>query len=103
MEDTAKDFIGQNGWLFLAGIVAIVFNSIIASSAQGLMVWWSKQYQPDDIVIVNGRRARIVRIGMRETVFYFEDTSTKLTVPNESVRGMGIEKSIKPMQFGKSE
>ena len=103
MEDTAKDFIGQNGWLFLAGIVAIVFNSIIASSAQGLMVWWSKQYQPDDIVVINGRRARIVRIGMRETAFYFEDTSTKLIVPNESVRGMGIEKSIKPMQFGKGE
>ena len=103
MEETAKDFIGQNGWLFLAGVLAIVFNSIISSSAQGLMVWWSKQYQPVDIVIVNGRKARIVRIGMRETVFYFEDKCTKLTVPNEAVRGMGIEKSIKPMDFGASE
>lgn len=101
MEEAAQGFIGEHGWLFVAGIAAIMFNSLIGSTAQGLMLWWSKQYQPDDIVIVGGRRARIIRIGMRETVFYYEDASTKVTIPNESIRGMGIEKEIKPMNFAK--
>ena len=101
MEEAAQGFIGKNGWLFVAGIAAIMFNSLISSSAPGLLLWWSKQYQPDDIVVIGGRKARIVRIGMRETVVYYEDSSTKATYPNESIRGMGIEKEIKPMNFSK--
>ena len=101
MEEAAQGFIGKQGWIFAAGILAIMFNSLISSTAQGILLWWSKQYQPDDIVIIGGRRARIVRIGMRETVVYYEDTSTKATYPNESIRGMGIEKAIKPMNYSK--
>lgn len=101
MEEAAKGFIGQHGWVFMAGVVVIVFNSLISGTAQGLLLWWSKQYQADDIVIIGGRRARIVRIGMREMVVYYEDSCTKATYPNESVRGMGIEKEIKPMNFDK--
>ena len=97
VKSAAEGFIGQHGWLFIAGIAAILFNNLISSSAQGLMLWWSKQYQPDDIVIIGGRKARIIRIGMRETVVYYADTSTKATYPNESIRGMGIEKEIQPL------
>jgi len=103
MEEAAQSFIGKQGWIFVAGILAIVFNGLISGSAKGMMIFFSRQYQPDDIVILNGRRARIVRVGMMETVFYFEDASTKLTVPNESVKGLGIEKEIKPMKMGKDE
>jgi len=101
MEEAAQGFIGKQGWIFVAGIVAIMFNGLINSSAKGLSIWFSRQYQADDIVILNGRRARIVRVGMSETVFYFGDSSTKLTVPNESVKGLGIEKEIKPMSMSK--
>jgi small-conductance mechanosensitive channel len=101
MEEAAQSFIGEHGWVFLVGIVAIVFNSLISSTAQGVLLWWSKQYQADDIVYVGGREARIVRIGMRETVIYYADTSTKVTIPNENIRGMGIEKKIDPMNFAK--
>jgi len=101
MEEAAQGFIGEHGWMFLVGIVAIVFNSLISGTAQGVLLWWSKQYQADDIIIIGGRKARIVRIGMRETVVYYEDSCTKATYPNESVRGMGIEKEIKPMNYNK--
>ena len=79
MEEAAQSFIGKQGWLFVAGIAAIMFNGLISSSAKGLSLWFSRQYQADDIVILNGRKARIVRVGMSETVFYFGDSSTKLT------------------------
>lgn len=101
MEEAAQGFIGEHGWMFLVGIVAIVFNTLISSTAQGVLLWWSKQYQADDIIHIGGREARIVRIGMRETVIYYADTSTKVTIPNENIRGMGIEKKIEPMNFGK--
>ncbi len=101
MEEAAQGFIGKQGWIFAVGVLAIVFNSLISSSAQGVLLWWSKQYQADDIVYIGGREARIVRIGMRETVIYYADTSTKVTIPNESIRGMGIEKKIAPMNTAK--
>ena len=101
MEEAAQGFIGEHGWVFLVGIVAIVFNSLISSTAQGVMLWWSKQYQADDIIYIAGREARIVRIGMSETVIYYADTSTKVTIPNENIKGMGIEKKLEPMNFPK--
>lgn len=101
MEEAAQGFIGKQGWIFAVGVLAIVFNSLISSSAQGVLLWWSKQYQADDIVYIGGREARIVRIGMRETVIYYADTSTKVTIPNENIRGMGIEKKIAPMNTAK--
>lgn len=54
MEETAQSFIGEHGWVFLVGIVAIVFNSLISGTAQGLMIWWSKQYQADDVIYIGG-------------------------------------------------
>ena len=85
MEETAQSFIGEHGWVFLVGIVAIVFNSLISGTAQGLMIWWSKQYQADDVIYIGGREARIVRTGMSETVIYYADTSTKVTIPKENI------------------
>ena len=96
VQQTAQNLIGEYGWLFIAGIVTILFKGLIASSASAAGIYFSKQYQPDDIIFIAGRKARIFRIGLRDTTVYYPDTSTRVVIPNEKIRGMGIEKEVEP-------
>lgn len=96
LEQAAQGFIGEYGWLFIAGIVTLLFKNLISSTAAGAVIYFSKQYQADDIVTVGIRKARIVRIGLRDTTLYYPETSTKVVIPNEDIRGMKIEKAVQP-------
>jgi len=96
LETAAQGFIGEYGWLFIAGIVTLLFKNLISSTAAGATIYFSKQYQPDDIVNVGGRKARIIRIGLRDTTLYYPESSTKVVIPNEDIRGMKIEKAVQP-------
>tara|TARA_B100000287_G_C20612558_1_gene772654 strand:- start:10 stop:336 length:327 start_codon:yes stop_codon:yes gene_type:complete len=95
LQQTAQSFIGEYGWLLLAGAVTIIFKDIVSQFAAGLTIWFSKDYTPDDIVLIGGRKARIVRVGMKSTTFYFPDTSTKKTVSNCAFVGLDIERKMK--------
>ena len=94
-QQTAQGFIGEYGWLLLAGATTIIFKDIVSQFAAGLTIWFSKEYTPDDIVLIGGRKARIVRVGMKSTTFYFPDTITKKTVSNATFTGLDIETKIK--------
>jgi len=95
IQQTAEGFIGKYGWLLLAGAATIIFKDIVSQFAAGLTIWFSKEYTPDDIVLINGRKARIVRVGIKSTTFYFPDTSTKKTVSNATFTGLDIERKIR--------
>ena len=95
IQQAAQGFIGKYGWLLLAGATTIIFKDIVSQFAAGLTIWFSKEYTPDDIVLIGGRKARIVRVGMKSTTFYFPDTSTKKTVSNATFTGLDIETKIK--------
>ena len=103
LETAVQGFIGQYGWLFIAGIVTILFKNLIASTASAAGIYFSRQYQPDDIVFIAGRKARIFRIGLRDTTLYYPDTSTRVVIPNENIRGMGIEKKVEPFDGPKAK
>tara|TARA_R110000824_G_scaffold107055_2_gene252951 strand:+ start:23294 stop:23623 length:330 start_codon:yes stop_codon:yes gene_type:complete len=95
IQQTAEGFIGKYGWLLLAGAVTIIFKDIVSQFAAGLTIWFSKEYTPDDMVLIGGRKARIVRVGMKSTTFYFPDASTKKTVSNATFTSLDIERKIK--------
>ena len=95
LQQTAQGFIGEYGWLLLAGAATIIFKDVVSQFAAGLTIWFSKEYTPDDIVLIGGRKARIVRVGMKSTTFYFPDTNTKKTVSNAAFTGLDIERKMK--------
>lgn len=95
LEKTAQGFIGEYGWLLLAGAATIIFKDLISQFAAGLTIWFSKDYAPDDIVLIGGRKARIVRVGMKSTTFYFPQTSTKKTISNCAFASLDIERQMK--------
>jgi len=95
LEQTARGFIGEYGWLLLAGAAAVIFKDIVSQFAAGLTIWFSRDYTPDDIVLIGGRKARIVRVGLKNTTFHFPDTHTKKTVSNSAFTHLDIERKMK--------
>ena len=95
LQQTAQGFIGKYGWLLLAGAATIIFKDIVAQFAAGLTIYFSKEYTPDDVVLIGGRKARIVRVGMKSTTFHFPDTNTKKTVSNATFTTLDIERKMK--------
>ena len=90
LESMAKNLIGDYGWLFVAGLVILLFQSSIKKLAASLFVFVGRDYKTDDVVFVDGKPARIIRVGIVKTVFFIYDVhegkivcGSKLVVQNE--------------------
>jgi len=94
MEGMARNLIGEFGWIFLAGVAVLVFRELVQNFAAGLQVYFSKQWAVDEIVFLNGRQARIARIGLTKTVFYMADRQSTMQIENTSLSTLICEKIL---------
>ena len=98
--------LGEYGWMFLAGLAILFFKTTIESVLAGLVVFVGNDYNNDDIVVLDGRSGRIVRVSMWKTTFYlytlkndsdgkrFISGGTKLIVENNKLKDLKIEKPL---------
>jgi len=98
--------LGEYGWMFLAALVVLFFKTTIESVLAGLLIFVGDDYNNDDIIILDGRPGRIVRVSMWKTVFYlytikkgtdgkkFVVGGTKLIVENNKLKDLKIEKPL---------
>jgi|TARA_A100001037_G_scaffold630_1_gene566 hypothetical protein len=98
--------LGEYGWMFLAALVVLFFKTTIESTIAGLIIFIGNDYNNDDIVILDGRPGRIVRVSMWKTTFYlysikkdpngkrFVSGGTKLIVENDKLKDLKIEKPL---------
>ena len=101
LESTAQDMTGKYVWLFLAGLVILIFKSSIEKLAASFFIFAGSDYKTDDVVYVDGKPGRIVRLGLTKTVFFIYDVvdgkvvgGSKLVVQNERLAGLNIEKPL---------
>ena len=69
-------------------------KDMIMNFVQGVLVFMGNDFNNDDIIYISGRQARIVRVGIRNTVFYMTDRRSKMLVPNEQLKQLTIEKTL---------
>ena len=62
--------LGELWWLFIIICCLFVFKETIKSFVTSIMVLRSGTYEVDDVVILEGTPARIVRMGIWKTTFY---------------------------------
>ena len=98
--------LGEYGWMFLAALAVLFFKTTIESTIAGLIIFIGNDYNNDDIVIIDGRPGRIVRVSMWKTTFYLysikKDSNgkkyvaggTKLIVENDKLKDLKIEKPL---------
>ena len=109
MDNTAiENLIGEYGWLFIAGIITLLFQSTIQEAVDGIMVFLGNDYHEDDVVEVDGSPGRIVRVGMWKTVFFIYHVidgrivgGSKLVVTNSKLKDLKIEKPLPNLDLSK--
>ena len=106
LENMAKNLIGDYGWLFVAGLIVLLFQSSIKKLAASLFVFVGGDYRTDDVVFVDGKPARIIRVGFVKTVFFIYDVhegkivgGSKLVVQNEWLAKLKIEKPLQQLDL----
>ena len=101
LEVVVRNLLGDYGWMFIAGLSLLMFQSSIKKLAAGLFVFWGNDYKTDDTVYVDGKPGRIIRVGMTKTVFFIYDVidgqvigGSKLVIQNEWLGKLKIEKPL---------
>ena len=112
MEDQVQtmvsELLGKYGWLFIVGVLTLLFRSTIEKFVAGLMVFMGNDYNEDDVVEVDGKPGRIVRVGMWTTTFFTYDVrdgiivgGSKLVVQNDKLKDLKIEKPLPLLDLSK--
>ena len=103
-----ESLIGEYGWLFIVGIITLLFQSTIQEAVDGIMVFLGNDYNEDDVVEVDGAPCRIVRVGMWKTVFFIYLVvngkvvgGSKLVVANSKLKDLKIEKPLPSLDLSK--
>ena len=113
-EKLIQEFIGNYGWLFLAGIAVLIFRSAIEGIVEGLKVFIGKDLNTDDVVTLNGRPARVVRVGVFKTTFFVYNIGcvdgkpyikggSKMHIQNSVLKNHTIEKPLPMLDLSKWE
>ena len=114
IEILAQDLIGNYGWLFIAGIAILIFRSAIEGIVEGLKVFVGKDLNTDDVICIDGRPARVVRVGIFKTTFFvynigcvkgkpYVKGGVKMQIQNSVLKDHKIEKPLPMLDLSKWE
>ena len=112
MEDLIQkqvtELLGNYGWMFLVGAAILLFRRTIENAVDGFMIFFGNDYNEDDVVEINGKPGRIVRVGIWKTVFFTYDVrggkvvgGSKLVVTNSKLKDLKIEKPLTNLDLTK--
>ena len=112
MEDVIQNqvslIIGKYGWLLIVGVVTLLFRSTIEKFVAGYIIFKGNDYNEDDVVEVDGKPGRIVRVGIWSTTFFTYDVrdgvivgGSKLVVQNDKLKDIKIEKPLPLLDLSK--
>jgi len=114
LQAQAEGILGYIVYFLLSGIVLILAKSTLESIVESIKVFWGKDLNTDDVVILNGRPARVVRVGMWKTTFFCYDIGTangkpyvkggtKIQIQNDKLKEQMIEKPLQMLDLSKWE
>ena len=108
IQNQVSFLLGKYGWLFIVGVLTLLFRSTIEKLVAGMMVFMGNDYNEDDVVEVDGKPGRIVRVGMWTTTFFTYDVrdgiivgGAKLVVQNDKLKDLKIEKPLPLLDLSK--
>ena len=100
--------LGDYGWLFFVGIIMLLFRSTVENVVAGLMVFIGNDYDEDDVIELDGKPGRIVRVGIWKTVFFIYHvvdgnivSADKLVIQNDKLKDMKISKPLPELDLRK--
>ena len=108
VQSMVSEILGKYGWLFIVGVLTLLFRSTIEKLVAGYFVFMGNDYNEDDVVEVDGKPGRIVRVGIWSTTFFTYDVrdgiivgGAKLVVQNDKLKDLKIEKPLPLLDLSK--
>ena len=108
IQNQVSIMIGKYGWLFIVGVLTLLFRSTIEKFVAGLTIFMGNDYNEDDVVEVDGKPGRIVRCGIWSTTFFTYDVregiivgGAKLVIQNDKLKDIKIEKPLPLLDLSK--
>ena len=108
VQGMVSEMIGKYGWLFLIGVLTLLFRSTIEKFVAGFFIFMGNDYNEDDVVEVDGKPGRIVRCGIWSTTFFTYDVrdgiivgGAKLVVQNDKLKDLKIENPLPLLDLSK--
>ena len=94
LEQVAQRLIGSYGWMAFGAFAMFFFKESIQSLVEGLQLMMGTDINADDVIYISGRKSRVVRVGLRKTIFYMTDRGTKMIIPNTQLKALTLEKKL---------
>ena len=112
IQQQAEGILGYLMYFILSGVALLLLKSTMESMVESIKVFWGKDLNTDDVVILNGRPARVVRVGMWKTTFFAYDIGmangqpyvkggTKIQIQNDKLKDQIIEKPLQMLDLSK--
>ena len=112
LQSQAEGILGYIMYFVLSGVALLLVKSTIESLVESIKVFMGMDLNTDDVVILNGRPARIVRVGMWKTTFFAYDIGTangepyvkggtKIQIQNDKLKDQIIEKPLQMLDLSK--
>ena len=114
LQKQAEGFLGNWVWLFVSGVALLLFKSTIESVVESIKIFAGKDLNTDDVVILDGRPARVIRCGFWKCTFFCYDIGTangkpyvkggtKVQIQNDKLKDHVIERPLQMLDLSKWE
>ena len=114
MQLQMQSLIGNYGWMFIVGFAVLLFRSAIESAVESFKVFWGDDLNTDDVIILDDRPARVVRVGIFKTIFFIYEvgvadgkpyvkSGNKMAIQNDQLKTHKIEKPLSMLDLSRWE
>jgi len=108
VQQKLTEMLGNYSWIAIVGLVLLLFRKTIETAIAGLMLFIGNDYNEDDVVELDGKPGRIIRVGVWKTVFFVYHivegnivSGDKLVVQNDKLKDLKISKPLPELDLKK--
>ena len=107
-----ESLIGKYGWMLIAAFVFLIARNTIETAIEAIKVFMGGDLNTDDVIVFDGRPARVVRVGLWKTILFvyevgcidgkpFVKGGNKVAIQNDRLKEHIIEKPLPMLDLKK--
>jgi len=93
-DEYINNLLGSNMRILIGLFFINMFKDTLISIISGIFMFIGHELNVDDNIFISGRPARVVRVGVLNTIFFMKDSMCKMRVPNTELKHLIIEKVL---------
>ena len=111
-KEAIESLIGEYGWMAAIAFIFILGRNTIETAIEAIKVFAGDDLNTDDVIIFDGRPARVVRVGLWKTILFIYEVGcvngrpivkggNKVAIQNDKLKDHLIEKPLPMLDLKK--